>query len=200
MALLTQTEYAASRKERGLTGWTASAVSHAIAEGRIKPITVGKRQLIDSDQADIDWANNTQMNKPKAPRGTQQPVPIRAEETPIQAAADSQPAPSAPQDYATSRANKEYYESELARLKVEEKSGKLIPSSTVKRVLFEAGKVIRVGHEEIVAQLAPTLASEIRIPEVENLLRKALAEVDTRLANQIERLDQDLLGQGNEDE
>ena len=60
--------------------------------------------------------------------------------------------------------------------------------------MYAAGRIVRAGHDEIVAQLAPDCASETNIEAVERILKKALDDLDNRLADKIAKLDQELSG------
>ena len=201
-----QAAYARHRKELGLIGGSGASVVYALREGRIAYSDADKK-LIDFEQADIDWAKNTspaaqavgqrggqgraeQIQK-KGPARKPFPVPPTAA-APVPSI-DEPPIPNKG-DYNQSRAAKEYYEAELSRLKFEEKEGKLIPVETVKRVMYAAGRIVRAGHDEIVAQLAPDCASETNIEAVERILKKALDDLDNRLADKIAKLDQELSG------
>lgn len=187
MALQTQREYARHRKESGFDGGSHAAVQKALATGRI---SYAQGNLIDPDLADSAWATNTE---PRPTTKTSKPA-TNAKNTegtqPLQAPQDA--------DYGVSRAKREFYESELARLKVEEKRGKLISAETVRKVLYEAGRIIRAGHEDIVSQLAPDLASETAISAVERILKTRLDRLDTDLADRISKLSE-LFAEANED-
>jgi prefoldin subunit 5 len=56
--------------------------------------------------------------------------------------------------------------------------------------MFEAGRIIRAGHEDIVSQLAPDLAAETSINAVERILKTRLERLDSDLADRIEKLDE----------
>lgn len=208
-----QSAYAKHRKELGLTGGSPPAVVYALREGRITYCDVDKK-LIDFEASDADWAKNTSpaaqavgkrggegRAKQIAERGpARKPFP-EGYVTPEQSgpSIDEPPLPNKG-DYNQSRAAKEYYEAELSRLKFEEKEGKLIPVETVKRVMYAAGRIVRAGHDEIVAQLAPDCASETNIEKVERILKKALDDLDNRLADKVAKLEQELSGGEQADE
>lgn len=192
MPLVTKSAYAKHRKEQGLPGGSPAAVHYAIQDGRIK-VTRGKIEL---DQADLDWAKNTSQAACAAGiKGGAGRAAQRKEEPPkVRPKVSSAPLPQpAIADLNTSKANKEFYESELSRLKFEEKEGTLIPASVVRKVLYEAGRIVRAGHDDIVSQLAPDLASETAISLVERILKKALDALDNTLAERIVNLESSLL-------
>ena len=195
MPLMNKAQYARHRKELNLPGGSAPAVTYAVRDGRIRCDNEG---MIDVEQADKDWAANTSQIasvsgvKAGAARAAQ-----RKNEAPrplAQSNVEEMPAPQPSRtDLNTSRAAKEYYEAELSRLKFEEKEGTLIPATLVRKVLYEAGRIIRAGHDDIVAQLAPELASETVIDAVERLLKTGLDRLDNQFADKIQHLEESLL-------
>lgn len=209
MPLMSKYEYSQHRRATGLPGGSPPAVTYAIRDGRITidPHT----KLIDSEVADRQWAENTspaaQMSGVKA--GAVRAAYFRdkaagVEKEPVVARLVATSKPVLPaeskEDFAKSRASKEFYEAGLAQLKYEEKKGLLIPASVVKKVLFEAGLIVRSGHDDLVAQLAPELASAVEIQEVERLLKQALNAVDNLLADRVANLDEALLAPSDDSE
>ena len=180
MPLMTKAGYAEHRKALNLAGGSAPGVLLAVKSGRISQVLYGNKYLIDSEQADKDWEANTKNMRPGAGAKKEDPAPK---------------VDHAGRDYNESRAVKEYYESELSRLKYEEKQGTLIPAEVVKKVLYAAGRVIRAGHSDIVAQLAPVVASTMDIPTVEAHLKKALDKISNEFADHIDRLGEELLAE-----
>lgn len=185
MALLTQTEYARHRKERGLDGGTGPAVRKAVETNRIA-YEPGKGNLIDPDKADKAWFENTEPRPPRA-EGIGKPGRKKGTKN------------GEGEDYNESRSKREFYESELSRLKFEEKSGKLIPADSVRKVAYEIARIIRAGHEDIVSQLAPDLASETDIGAVERILKARLNKLDADFAARIKRLDEQFAETGEDE-
>lgn len=175
MAQMTQNEYARHRKERGFKGTTHKAVQRALETKRIayEPGTT----LIDPEKADKAWAANTEMRSPRMDRPNENV-----------------------DKFQENRANREFYEAELARLKVEERLGKLIPASIVQKALFEASRVIFTGLDDIVAQLSPQLIGLKTIAEAETFLRKRLNELKNELAKHIESIDEKLIEPEDDEE
>lgn len=186
-------EYARYRLSRGLSGGSQGGVTKAILNGRIRsskdPIT--NRVTIEFEQADIDWTGNSSPSmmrsgiaggKARTASNTER-MEAKVQEATGQRTSDKG-------DFNQSRSNREFYDSELARLKFEEKNRSLIPVETVKKLLYAAGRVIRAGHEDIVSQLAPDCASETSIEAVEKMLKKALEDLDNRLADTIAGLNE----------
>lgn len=195
MPLLTQKEYAEHRKRAGLAGGTGAAVHYAIDAGRIQ-YEPGEAKLIDPEKADRAWVANTEPRpmaafaNPSRKKAKALPEPVETPPEPV----------SSESDYNVHRAHREFYQSELARLKVEQQKGSLVEASVVKKLLYEAGHIIRVGHEDIVSQLAPDLAAETNIGAVEKLLKARLDQLDTDLADQIDKLDERILDRTNAEE
>lgn len=192
MPLMSRSEYANYRRSRGLPGSTAASVTCAIQDGRIKIIHDGTPfGKVDSDQADGDWLRNTNPSCVRAGMvGGKARADQRVKEKGYKesvAAADATAAKNR-DSFAQARSNREYYESELSRLKFEEKNRTLIPSDVVQKVMYEAGIIVRTGHDRIVSQLAPRLASETNIDRVEIVLRDALRDLDTELADRIQEM------------
>lgn len=184
MPRMTMTAYSRHRMEKGLRGKSVSAVHQAISNHRI---SLGPDGLLDSDEADAEWERNTNHIVGGGITGGS----ILAGKTPEL---------SDKSDYNASKTAREFYEANLAKLKFEEKKGQLIPVGTVKKVLYEAGRVIRAGHENLIAQLAPDLAAETRIPFVEKTLKTALNDLDTRLSEKIRNIEDLVLTELPEDE
>lgn len=186
MAWMTKSDYAKHRRETGLPGGSPPAVHYAIRDGRI---TISKEGLIDSDIADSQWAANT---NPKFQASGAKAGAARAEQRRVEKARMDEPSnllsmPPTPErnDINKSRASKEYYEAELSRLKFEEKQATLIPADTVRMVMYEAGRVIRAGHDDLVAQLSPDLSSETDLAKVEQMLKTAFERLDNEFADKI---------------
>ncbi len=186
MPLLSQTEYARYRKERGYEGTSQEAVRKAIETGRISYAPDTK--LIDPEVADKSWRKNTEPR----PKGASKPFTRRKKKSDETAPAET--------DYNVSRAKREWYDSELARLKVEEKRGMLISAGVVRKVLYEAGRIVGGGLDNIVSQLAPDLASETSIALVERILKMAFDKLRTEMADRVEKLDELLTGEEDEPE
>lgn len=183
---MTKANYAKHRRENGLPGGSPPAVHYAIRDGRI---TVNQLGLIDSEVADKQWAANTSpvMQAAGVKAGAARAAQRRKQpEQEVDAKLLEMPPTPERNDINKSRASREFYEAELARLKFEEKEATLIPVDTVRSLLYDAGRVIRAGHEDLVAQLAPDLASETDITRVEGLLKAALEKLDNDFADKIE--------------
>lgn len=200
MPLMSKSQYAKHRRENGLPGGSPPAVTYAIRDGRI---TINpKTDLIDSEVADRQWAENTSPAAQNAgvTAGIARAEQIRNHpETRKPKGGRPIKDPISRDDFAKARASKEFYEAELARLKFEEKQGTLLSAKLVKKVLYEAGRLIRNGHEALIIKIAPDLSAESQISEVERILKRELDELDNHLADKVAKLDDDLLRSESEE-
>lgn len=136
--LLTAAQYADRR------GVSKPAVWQAIRNGRLSRSVKrsGKAYIIDAALADEEWAANTQLD--------------RGEHNNRLTIADGGEGENA--SYAVSRAKKEAYEAELARLKYEQQSGTLVDAEAVKKQAFRVGRMIRDGLLNIPDRVSAELA------------------------------------------
>lgn len=192
MAKLSFSAYA---KHRGVS---PAAVTKAVQAGRITPERDPRtgRQVLDSATADLQWAANTDSAKQEGSkahrRSPADALPATTEsqsEEPTTTEAPQAPPPSGQTpatmgpaaSVALSRAWKEHWNAEMARLKFEERSGKLVEADHVRRQAFSAARVLRESMLNIPDRLAAQLASETDPRKVHDLLsaeiRKALEAV-----------------------
>lgn len=183
MALMGFREYARHR------GCTLKAVQKAIKAGRIKLVLGnGNAKQIDSDQADRDWIDNTDLAKqsvanaagPAAPAGVQTHAPA-AQAVDEDADEDLPPLPpGAPED----PTSKDYRESRAAREKLklareqrefDIEGGKLLPLDDAKRVAFTAFRQLRDAILHVPARVKDALAAETDPDVIEQLLEGELA-------------------------
>lgn len=138
--LMSQAQYAKAR------GVSPPSVLYAIKSGRlVKSLTKDERGRVRIDPvlADAEWAANTQGGRGPAP----QPYATGAE-LPIDAA-----------DYNASRAKKESYLAELARLEYEEKEGTLVKAEAVRKEAFAIARQVRDGMLNIPDRISSELAA-----------------------------------------
>lgn len=137
------------------------AVTKAIKDGRLRESVVktqGRYPRLLPDVAMREWGENTspalQRNQEPADTGD------------------------APASFAESRAKREHYQAELARLELEAKQGALIPADDVKKQAFTAARQVRDQMLNLPDRLAAELAACSDQFEVHRLLtgeiRKAL--------------------------
>lgn len=146
-ALLTQAEYARSRKERGLSGGSREAVRKAVDERRIS--CFGPDKLVHQQLADQQWESNTRTRvSPSqgggaggAPSEPPQPGPALAAERP---GADAQAArPEADPTYMQFRARREQADAQIAEMTAARMRGAMLIREDVDRAMFEIGRELR---------------------------------------------------------
>ena len=156
MAILSQRAYARHR------GVAVSAVQKAIETGRISTQPDGR---VDSEQADIEWEQNTTRHAP--------PVTKRGQE-------DDDVSIFGASQYTKARAVREHYQARLAKLEFEEKTAKLIAADEVKVPAFNLFRRYRDHLLNIPDRLAAILAAESESAKCYEILageiRKALNE------------------------
>ena len=144
-------DYARSRRERGLSGGSRWGVQKAIRDGRIATNANGS---VDPERADEEWARNTSEAKRREPGGA---------------------------SYQEARAIREALNARLTRLDYEERLQTLVPAEEVKREAFEMGRNFRDRMLAIPARIAASLAAETDVKNVERRLaqeiRRALEEL-----------------------
>ncbi len=86
---------------------------------------------------------------------------------------------------AAARADRERYETELARIKVEERAGRVVPKDEVRAAAFERARFERDAHLGFAARLAATLAAELGVDQARTfaLLDREMREHLARLAD-----------------
>jgi hypothetical protein len=156
MAILSQRAYARHR------GVVVSAVQKAIETRRISTQSDGR---IDSDQADVEWEQNTTLHAP--------PVAKRGQD-------DDDVSIFGASQYTKARAVREHYQARLAKLEFEEKAAKLIAADQVKIAAFNVFRRYRDHLLNIPDRLAALLAAESESARCHEILageiRKALNE------------------------
>lgn len=161
------TEYANRR------GVSRAAVIQAILNKRIvQSVTkVGRKYEINADLADQEWAANTALD-----RGEHNNRKMLAD-----AGVEGDTA-----NYAASRAKRESYEAELARLKFEQQAGTLVEAEAVKKEAFKIARTIRDGmlnipdrvSAELVGQEDSFVIHRRLLEEIRKVLENALGEDD----------------------
>jgi predicted site-specific integrase-resolvase len=126
-----------------VTGVSRQAVYKAIKDGRLDDALVdngGKKKAMDLDKASKIWTATM------APR---QLDPVRVAEV-IRTPEEEVP------DFYTSRARKEHYNAELARISTEQQLQDLVPAAQVQKESFAMARAVR----ESLANLADRLSNE----------------------------------------
>jgi phage terminase Nu1 subunit (DNA packaging protein) len=156
---ISATEYADRR------GVSRPAVLQAIRNGRLtKSVTrEGRNYRINADLADKEWAATTSIDRGEHNnRMMLQDAGVEGETA----------------SYAASRAKKEAYEAELARLKYEQQAGTLIDAEAVKKEAFKVARMVRDGllniPDRVAAEVAGITDSFIIHRRLTDEIRKAL--------------------------
>lgn len=167
MTLVTKSEFARLR------GRSPGAVTAAIKCGRIRGAVVTKdgRELLDFDKANELWERNTQEQPPPT-RKADEPA-ARPAKTPtdrdLQAFIQGLPEDKIP-DLNDSRARREHYLAEKARMEALQGRDELVPADQVKAEAFAMARAVRDGMLGIADRLAPQLAATTDARQVHILM------------------------------
>lgn len=140
--LLTQAEYARSRKERGLPGGSREAVRRAVDEGRISAF--GSDKLVDQQLADAQWERNTRARVSQGAAPAQAGLALAAD--PGSAGVDAGQAPAraaADPSYMQFRARREEADAQIAEMNAAKMRGAMLMREDVDRAMFEIGRELR---------------------------------------------------------
>jgi hypothetical protein len=196
--LLTQAEYARSRKERGLSGGSRQAVGKAVDEKRIS--VFGPDKLIDRDLADRQWEKNTRVRASAGqPGAAASPSAaggdlvdrVQAEAAREEPAADAgTPTGEGGQlqtdpGYQLSRSRQAAADARTAEIKLAELEGSLIRVDQVKAELAAMLAPVREGLLQIPARLAPLLAPQSDPGRIQTLLEVEIHQVLAPLSKAI---------------
>lgn len=188
--LLTISEYARSRKARGLSGGTKQAVHKAIEEKRISAF--GPDKLVDEALADSQWGRNTRA---RVAQGAPAPsADAGRPDLPDLAAAAVVPTAPVPDQasqqlhgepgYLKSRAAQAEADARIAQMRAAELEGALVRIDQVRAQLASQLAPVREGLLQLPARLAPALAALADAGRVQTLLEaeihKVLAPLSTR--------------------
>lgn len=185
--LLTQAEYARSRKERGLPGGSREAVRKAVDENRISAF--GADRLIDQHLADSQWARNTRTRlSPQANAAPDVPDLLSGASAPASpgapAAAQTSVQASAPDTgYSTFRARREEAEAQRAEIEVAKLRGAMVMREDVDRAGYEIGRELRDAMESAVNPLGAELASLTTADDCIKVLRRHNRALQDLLVN-----------------
>ena len=173
--LVTFSEFAAIR---GCAKGTVTAAT----KGRIKAAVVEKdgKRWLDRDLALELWNKNTRAtHNSKVSR----PDPVEAEPTSpeeLRRSIDRLPDDAIP-DLNESRARKEHYQAELAKLQVTQQRGELVAADEVKKEAFKMGRSVREALANLADRLSHQLAGETDPTVIHQVLtqehRAALVEL-----------------------
>ena len=162
-----------------IKGCSQAAVSHAVRRGRISDAIVEKdgKRWLDRDLAIELWDKNTVKTKNSKVR---EPEEAPKNETELKQAIDRLPDDSIP-DLNESRARREHYQAELAKLQVTQQRGDLVPAEQVKKDAFNVGRAVREALSNLADRLSHQLAGETDPVVIHKLIsdehRAALSEL-----------------------
>ena len=142
-------------------GVSRPAVTSAINSGRIADavIEIDGKRMLDKRLAMTLWDKNTRETHNAKRRKSAVEIPI--EETParLRDAINELPDDQIP-DLNESRARKEHYQSELAKLQVLQQRELLVPAEQISKDAFNVGRSIRETLTNIADRLSNQLAGE----------------------------------------
>lgn len=177
--LLTQAEYARSRKERGLSGGSREAVRKAVDGGKISAF--GADKLLDKALADSQWERNTRARfSPQAAAGASTPdllddaTGAQATSQPGAAVAGaSAQVPAVPDTgYSNARARREMADAEKAEIETAKLRGAMVMREDVDRAGYEIARELRDAMESSVNSLGAELAPISTAEECVAILRR----------------------------
>lgn len=152
--LLTQAEYARSRKDRGLPGGSREAVRKAVEEKRIS--VFGPDKLVDRELADSQWERNTRARQsPQASASLD--LGLTGAAPPANAPAADRPASPVDTGYTEARARRERAEAEEAEMRTAKIRGTMVLREDVDRAMFEIMREVR----DRLTSCARRIASEV---------------------------------------
>ncbi|MEO5335064.1 MAG: hypothetical protein H7839_23880 [Magnetococcus sp. YQC-5] len=140
---------------------SVSAVQKALASGRIKKEDDG---TIDPVKSDKKWVENTDPSYQRT-----RPVKSLPPKPNI-----TLPQQDAIPDYSTSRAEREYYNAQIARQDYEQQKKILVKRKDVDDEIFAENRRVRDRLQNIPSRVAPVLAAMTDLKEIEMLLVKEL--------------------------
>lgn len=154
-----------------LKGCTRAAVTHA-CKSRIKAALVEKdgKRWLDRDVALELWNKNTRVQH-NSKVSVADPVELPAPKSPkeLKARVEALPDDAIP-DLNESRARKEHYQAELAKLQVALQRKELVPAEEVKKTAFSLGRSIREALSNLADRLSHQLAGETDPAVIHQLL------------------------------
>jgi hypothetical protein len=148
---------------------TKQAVAKALKSGRIRAVA----GIIDFAKADKDWERRTDPSRRGVPSAGIKLVPPA--EPPEEIPDDGPPVANIG-DFQKSRASREYWEAEMARLKVERQQGDLVDRIKVEAAWCELVSTVRNQMLLIPDKVAPKAAVLTDVLECRALIDRAVRE------------------------
>lgn len=164
-----------------IKGCTKAAVTHA-SKSRIAAAVVEKdgKRWLDRDLALELWTKNTLKNNNAKVSEADPVVAAPRDAKELRRHVDRLPDDAIP-DLNESRARREHYQAELAKLQVTQQRGELIPVDEVKKEAYALGRSVREGLANLADRLSHQLAGETDPARIHQVLteehRSALVEL-----------------------
>ena len=144
-----------------IKGCSKGAVTHA-CKSRIAGALVEKdgKKWLDRDLALELWRRNTlKNNSAKVDEPDPVEVPPVADPVELKRRVNALPDDAIP-ELNESRARREHYQAELAKLQVAQQRGELVPADEVKKAAFQVGRSVREALANLADRLSHQLAGE----------------------------------------
>jgi hypothetical protein len=151
------------------------AIRKAVTAGRITQRTDG---LFDLDAAVEEFNANTNHAKGHNNRsGSAASVKQELADAPPEIPADMPALSKQSTTYATARANREWYDAKLKRLRYEERAHSLTPTADVEAARFMEFRTLREACFQIPSRVAALLAGESDVARCQQMLNAELTSV-----------------------
>ena len=168
-----------------IKGCSKPAVSHAVKSGRIAAAIVEKdeKRWLDRDLALELWNRNT-LRTHNARVSRPDPVEVKPAKTAkeLKAKVEQLPDDAIP-DLNESRARREHYQAELAKLEVDHRRNELVAADGVKKEAFNVAKTVREALINIPDRVANLLAAETDATAIHMALTDEITQALEGLAN-----------------
>jgi len=185
--LLTQAEYARSRKDRGLPGGSREAVRKAVEEQRISAF--GPDKLIDLQLADSQWARNTRARVGSTDgSGQVQDAAgdlLSQSGEGVQVPASAPASVQEPSGYTAARVRTEMANAQLAELELARKRGNVRDVADITRGGFDIARELRDAMDSSVNTLAAELAVLDNADACAKVLRQHNRTIQLMLAERL---------------
>lgn len=147
--LITISDYARHR------GVSQPTVSVAVRQGRISYVEINGRKMIDPEQADREWVENS---RPRPKSGKRAPDDIRV----------------VPATYDEARTQREIAEAQISALKAAELAGDLVRVGDVRAKTAKVFAGIRETFLQMPSRIVPLLAAASGADEMDLILRREI--------------------------
>lgn len=180
-------QYAAHRKELGLTGTSHVAVGKAIDSGRIKE---GEDGLIDFEESDRLWAaNTTPAGAARNPSGVkkqaEEPPPREKPRPEPQTQTTPQPDGTAGVSLVKAQTMRAVFSAQREKLKFEEESGKKVDRDEIRVNAFNRARRARDMLLSAPARIAPLLIGLTDVLQITMILEDEFRRVAEGIAGDV---------------